>query len=163
MVPDRIKELLDKYWRAETDEAEERELKEYFTGKPGLEGNPVGSLFNYFKEEQEITIADGFEERLETAITRKTGRMHWLNPFLKIAAALLIVFSIVYILLPERKLMPIADKDSDTFKDPEKAYLETKKALLLISKNLNTGNSYISEIGKINRAEELINTKAEKK
>ncbi len=163
MEPDRIKELLEKYWQAETDEAEEAELKKYFAGKPSLQDHPAGLLFNYFKEQQQMTMTSSFDEKFESAVVRKTHPIKWLHSLLKVAAILLIIFSIVYILLPDKKLTPMALKENDTYDDPGKAYLETKKALLLISYHLNTGKGYLMEISKINRAEQLINSKADKR
>lgn len=163
MEPDRINQLLEKYWQAETNEAEEAELKEYFTGKPGLEDHPASALFNYLSEQQQVGIGDGFDKRFEAAIVRKSRLTKWLNPLLKVAAMLLIAFSLLYILLPDQKPASMALKGNDTYDDPQKAYLETKKALLLISHHLSAGKSYMSEISKINKAEQLINTKADKK
>jgi hypothetical protein len=164
MEPDsRIKELLEKYWQAETSEAEEAELKEYFAQNPGFKDHPAGALFNYLREEQQIAMTDSFDEKFQSAILRKAHFTKWLYPLLKVAAVILIVFSFVYILLPESKPKFMSLSENDTYADPEKAYQETKKALLLISQNLSTGKSYMSEIGKINKAQQLINTKENKR
>ena len=153
MEPDRIKALLDKYWRAETDEAEEAELKEYFAGNPAACDHPAAPLFNYFKEEQQVTM----DEKPGTIAAKKMRPIKWLNPLMKVAAIALVVFSLIYFFLPGQKPAQVAVKQSDTYDDPEKAYLETKKALLLVAEHLNAGKTYINEIGKINKAEQLIN------
>jgi hypothetical protein len=152
MEPDRIKELLEKYWQAETSLAEEAELKEYFAANPDDPNNPAAALFKYFDEEQRITMPESLNE------PAKEHRIKWMSPLLKVAAILLIVFSVVYIWLPKQKTPPVAATQSDTYDDPEKAYLETKRALLLIAHHLNEGKSYMTEIKKINKAEQLINT-----
>jgi hypothetical protein len=152
MEPDKIKELLEKYWQAETSLAEEAELKEYFATNPGDPNNPTAALFNYLSEEQQITMPNTLND------PAKKPRINWMTPLLKVAAVLLIVFSIVYIWLPKQKTTPIAATQSDTYDDPEKAYLETKKALLLIAHHLNEGKGYMTEINKINKAEQLIHS-----
>lgn len=154
MEPDRIAALLEKYWQAETDEAEEAELKEYFAQHPEAQDHPAAPLFNYFKEEQQVTI----DEKPGSIIRKKGGAIKWLSPLLKVAAILLVVFAAIYFFLPDQKPAPVAVKEHDTFDDPEKAYLETKKALLLVARHLNAGKTYIDEIGKINKAEQLINS-----
>lgn len=156
MEPDRIKKLLDKYWQAETTEQEEAELQEYFTSTQSRGNHPADALFNYFKEERQVTMPTGAGEKFDTGGGTQHRRIVWLRPLLKIAAVLLIVFSIVYLLIPASKPTPLAAKE-DTYKDPRQAYLETKKALMLISRHLSTGESYMSEIEKINKAEQLIN------
>jgi hypothetical protein len=42
----------------------------------------------------------------------------------------------------------------DTFEDPQLAYEETKKALLLISSKLNKGNTYAVEFVKFSQSQE---------
>jgi hypothetical protein len=155
MEPDSIAALLEKYWLAETNEAEEAELKAYFSQHPD---HPAAPLFAYFKEEQQITM----DEKPVPVIGKQARPIRWLNPLLKVAAVLLLVFAAIYFFLPDKKPTTIAATERDTYDDPEKAYLETKKALLLVAEHLNAGKTYISEIGKINKAEQLINSSNKK-
>lgn len=159
MEPGRIKELLEKYWQAETNEAEEAELKKYFNQDSESTDHPANPLFEYFRQEQQQSLSQHFDERLKNAFNTKKQPVRWLYPLLKVAAILLISFSVIYIFVPSRKSKPVASIETDTYKDPEQAYLETRKALLLISNHLNRGKNYIDEVGKLNRAEELIHTK----
>lgn len=163
MEPARIKALLEKYWSAETDEAEERELKEYFAAEGQSDDHAAGALFDYFRQEQQVTMDSAFDERLKATVPSKNGILRLMSPLFKVAAALLVLFSIIYILLPDSKKAPVVLSEKDTYNDPEKAYAEARKALLLISHHLNTGKNYIGEVGKLNQAEQLINSKAEKK
>jgi len=121
----RIEALLEKYWQAETDEAEEAELRDYF-------------------------------------VSNKIRLMKWWDPLLKVAAVLLITGSLIFIFMPAPKPVVMASKE-DTYQDPEKAYLETRNALMLISHKLSIGKGGMAEINKINKAEELINTNTDKK
>jgi len=155
--------LLEKYWQAQTDEAEEAELKAYFAGRPAPGDHPASPLFDYFREEKQIVAPVGLDKRFESVVVGRPARGNWLLPVLQIAAVLLIAFSIIWVLLPASKPVSIAFKETDTYDDPEKAYLETKKALLLISHHLNAGERYMKQIGNLNKAEEPINTKANRK
>ncbi|MBL7697468.1 MAG: hypothetical protein JNK79_04900 [Chitinophagaceae bacterium] len=162
MEPGRIKELLEKYWKAETNEAEEAELKEYFEKNDGAGDHPANPLFKYFREQQKLSLPSTFDEQFQTSMVEKRGRVKWIYPLMKAAAVILVVFSVVYIFLPKREPLPVASIEKDTYSDPQQAYNEAKKALLLISTHLNTGTDYIDEVGKLNKAEQLIHSKENK-
>lgn len=159
MEPGRIKELLNKYWEGETTLDEEAELKKYFTNKNAVSENPADLLFQYLQEEQTVSLPDSFDERVQQSIVTDKKPVRWLYPLIKIVAALLITFSVIYFLVPNRKPQTVAFIETDTYDDPQRAYIETRKALLLISNHLNAGKDYIDEVGKINKAEELIHSK----
>ena len=60
-----IKNLLEKYWQAETTVEEEQTLAAYFQGTnidPGLQ--PYRDLFAYFEEELQVKPAPGFDARI---------------------------------------------------------------------------------------------------
>jgi len=143
----RIEALLEKYWQAETDEAEEAEIRDYFASNPGLADHPAAPLFNYFREEQRVAMPDRLGENFEPVADKKIR---------------LITGSLIFIFMPSPKPLVMASKE-DTYQDPEKAYLETRNALMLISHKLSIGKGGMAEINKINKAEELINTNTDKK
>jgi hypothetical protein len=60
-----INHLLEKYWEGETSLQEEETLQQYFNhGNVAPQLEQYQSLFQYFKEEQDVMISDGFEKRL---------------------------------------------------------------------------------------------------
>ncbi|HLA52304.1 MAG TPA: hypothetical protein VK618_03320 [Flavitalea sp.] len=158
----RIEALLEKYWQAETDEAEEAEIRDYFASNPGLANHPAAPLFNYFREEQQVGISDRLVENFDPVADKKIRVMKWWDPLLRVAAVLLITGSLIFIFMSAPKPVVMASKE-DTYQDPEKAYLETRNALMLISHKLSIGKGGMAEINKINKAEELINTNTDKK
>ena len=95
-------------------------------------------------------------------MSRKTYPMKWLNSLLKVRSTIDRIFHYLYF-TAWPKSIPMVQKETDTYDDPEKAYLETKKALLLISHHLNTGDKLYHGDRKLNKAEQLINSKADKK
>jgi hypothetical protein len=67
-----IKNLLDRYWLAETSVEEEKALAAYFRGPdidPRLE--PFRDLFAYFEEEAQVTPGKDFESRILDRILRE--------------------------------------------------------------------------------------------
>ena len=140
---DKINELLERYYNAQTTEAEEEELKRFF-----LEGQVPPQLANekeMFLQLQSSTddanVPEGLEERLSKAIDRwdsdenprrnkRILHLQWLG---SIAASLLIMLSFGWYLYnptPAR---------TDTCATPEEAYMEAQKALAHFSMALNKG------------------------
>lgn len=159
MEPGRLKELLERYWQGETTLEEEAELKKYFNSEISAGENSADALFRYLQEEQKVSLSKSFDERIQESIITRKQPVRWLYPLVKIAAALLITFSVLYFFVSNRKPRTIAFNETDTYDDPQQAYLETRKALLLISNHLNAGKDYIDEVGRLNKAEQLIHSK----
>ncbi|MGK7395442.1 MAG: hypothetical protein ACNS62_12775 [Candidatus Cyclobacteriaceae bacterium M3_2C_046] len=160
----RIEILLEKYWQAETSLQEEQELHHFFQ-KVDIPDHmkDTAVLFQYFqKEQEELKLDEKFDqdilEDLETEekpIGRKAA-MFDLNKVWKMAAviALVISFVIGYQYLDQSNHPAVAELG--TYEDPEAAYEETKKALLLISAQLNKGQQYAQEITRIHEAKEKV-------
>jgi hypothetical protein len=153
----KIKQLLDKYWATDTTREEEAELKEWFAGQDPQDNPEISALFEYFKEEKNLAVSEGFEKKIQIIRKEKPAVIGWLGPLWKAAAAIVIIAGLLFVFkksdIPGKQL---AYAEKDTFSDPQKAYQETKRALMLISHNLRTGNSCVAEIKKINQAEQII-------
>ena len=147
MNVDRINQLLERYYNAETTEAEEKELKRFFTEEevPDHLLAEKEMFLQLQASMNEVPIPEGLEERLSKAIdtwetqeqrTLKIQRgtrirhLQWIG---SIAASILIVISFGWYLyepIPARK---------DTCATPEEAYVEAQKALAQFSLALNKG------------------------
>ena len=126
-----IEALLERYYDAQTSEAEEQRLKDFFLHEevpPHLQAEK-----EMFLQLQATDVPEGLEERLSQSIDRwskkhRTLRLQWIG---SIAASLLLLFGAGwYLQEPPRK---------DTCATPEEAYMEAQKALVLFSTALNKG------------------------
>ena len=124
-----IEALLERYYDAQTSEAEEQRLKDFFLH----EEVPVHlqAEKEMFLQLQASGVPEGLEERLSQSIDRwgkkhRTLRLQWIG---SIAASLLLLFGAGwYLQEPPRK---------DTCATPEEAYAEAQKALVMFSTALN--------------------------
>ena len=128
-----IEALLERYYDAQTSEAEERMLKDFFLH----EEVPAHLLAEkeMFLQLQASAVPEGLEDRLSQSIDRwgkkhRTLRLQWIG---SIAASMLILLSIGWYLYepqPVRK---------DTCATPEEAYMHAQKALACSQSTPTTG------------------------
>ena len=126
-----IEALLERYYDAQTSEAEEQRLKDFFLH----EEVPVHlqAEKEMFLQLQATDVPEELEERLSQSIDRwdkkhRTLRLQWIG---SIAASLLLLFGAGwYLQEPPRK---------DTCATPEEAYAEAQRALVMFSTALNKG------------------------
>jgi len=119
--------LLEKYLEAKTTLAEENILKKYFSQEHVPEHLiAYKELFNYFTD----NALDSSTKQIN--LPKEKGSFKWLS----IAAAVVLfvsVFSLYQNNMVEKQ-------------EAQMAYLETQKALNLISQSLNKGNSAIAQL-----------------
>ena len=133
-----IEKLLERFYNAETSEAEEQMLKDFFFNEevpPYLQAEKA-----MFLQLQTSDVPEGLEERLAQQIdqwelseqkTQKKPRIFRLQWIGSIAASLLLLIGMNwYMYEPPRK---------DTCATPEEAYAHAEKALVLFSEALNKG------------------------
>lgn len=144
MALDRVHNLLEKYFEAETDIAEEQELKDYFTSSNVAEHlEQYKPLFGYIvKAKQEQFVAS------IPLNTIKSKGLVWLSFAASVAILIgLGLFTFNYYNQPK-------PEDYGTYNDPEVAFRETQKALAMISEHVNKG---IRSIDYLNEYEQLKN------
>lgn len=171
-----IRALLDKYWEGETSLEEEARLKQFFAAAP--EGLPqdlqeAAPLFQYFDlatPQFELPAADALQAHLEKAPAETPViKMGFLRNWMQYAAMLAIALGIGYGIqrhmdTGENAGTPPTTAANTSFrqgtvveiKDPQEAYAETKKALLLLSKNLNKGKQEMAKLNVINEATDKV-------
>jgi preprotein translocase subunit Sss1 len=160
----RIKELLERYWDCSTTVEEEEELRTFFKANniPD-EFKESAKLFRYFEIQRTATLDDKFEAEIIAKIkdqkqtVTRSFKPNWKN-YLQVAAVLagLVIASIIFRLELWEGDKPKTLLVEDTFKTPEEAYEETKKAFLLIAEKMNSGRVQAQKIGALNEAEEKI-------
>lgn len=137
MNNEKIHSLLEKYWNCETSVQEEKELQAFFSkGDVPEEFRQYIPLFSFIREEQSVTLSDGFNERLENAIESE-GKERYVTirifrPLLRIAVSVLLVIGMGV------SFYFIAKQDNrphfvETFEDPNAAMQHATYALEKLS------------------------------
>ncbi|MCB0487182.1 MAG: hypothetical protein R2820_09525 [Cyclobacteriaceae bacterium] len=155
----RIEQLVEKYWKCETSLEEENELKAYFaTHEVSDEWKDAASLFKYFDHQKKLAMnEDGVARKLNVEMQPKDdGKVKKLVfTTAKIAAGVLVLVAATFLVRQEvRKSYPT--DVVDTYSDPELAFKETKKALMMISKGFGKAKQEAGKIRIFNEAEEAI-------
>ena len=128
----KIEKLLDRYFEAETTLEEEKFLKEYFTGNDvPAHLEQYRDMFGYFSE----SSVEVSERSLE--LGQNKVYLRWLS-----VAAMLIFFFGAYTVYEQNE----RDKEEAML-----AYMETQRALELISSNLNKGTGAIAQLEQFNK------------
>ena len=152
-----IEKLLERFYNAETSEAEEQMLKDFFLNEevpPHLQAEKEIFVQLYTSD-----IPYGMEKRLGKLIdewevseqkTQKKPRIYHLQWIGSIAASLLLLFGAGwYLQEPTRK---------DTCSTPEEAYAEAQRALAMFSTALNKGMKQMDVLHKTTERVEKIFT-----
>jgi hypothetical protein len=129
MALDRIEQLLEKYFEAETSIAEENELKAYFTSPDVAQHlEQYKSIFGYAVQakQEQFSATNPLQ-------TKKHKSVVWIS-----VAASVVVLLGVSVVTYHHYNQPKSN-DLGTYDDPEVAYRETCKALAMISEHVNTG------------------------
>ena len=137
----KIEQLIEKYFQGETSLTEEKELKQYFTGKNVAQHlQPYQSVFEYF------TSAQNEQFTKPVVLNRKKQN---LRMWFSVAATVVVMLGIATFMYTNNKgateFIGCAEQDN-----PELVMQETQKALNLVSKHINTG---IESVGYINEYE----------
>ncbi|MDR1055296.1 MAG: hypothetical protein LBL90_05630 [Prevotellaceae bacterium] len=163
-----IKQLLDKYFAAETSQEEERKLSAYFSRSDiDSELLPYTSLFRQIVEEKQLTapanIADKLKEIQQRQHKHKTVYTRYLGISISIAAGLLILLTIGLLHKPAQSNNGIFIMYSNgqrigdpvtaaefTNKQLEKLLVSFNKASDLITKPINTVEQSLAPLKKTN-------------
>ena len=158
-----IEQLLEKYWNAETSLEEEQELHQFFKSESVPENwKETAALFRYFETEKSRSLNESFDADVTKQIKQRQGGKivsitNWFQ-VARVAAGIAVIVAAVYMIGHEvRKSSP--NEVTDTESDPKLAFEQTKKALLMISKNFHKAQNEASKINLLNEAEEKIQQK----
>jgi hypothetical protein len=155
----RIEGLLKKYWECETTLEEEQELRTYFSGNDiPQEYKQAAPLFQYFNESKKKSLKDvSFDKHVINSVSQKKGGkiISLFHNSMRIAAGIaVLMIAFIFIRKEIRKTTP--QEMVDTFNDPQLAFEETKKALMIISKGIGTAEQEAKKINLFNEAQEEI-------
>ncbi len=146
-----IEKLIAKYELGESSKEEENTLRHFFsyeTVPPHLLSYKY--LFSFFDEaKNEEIVSSDFDGRILSTISKDKvipisgNRRRNLFIISGIAASLIILFGFYFIFRSETKI-------HDTYTNPRLAYAETKRVLLMVSGNLNTGTQELNNLSDFN-------------
>ncbi|NNF19398.1 MAG: hypothetical protein HKN61_06440 [Flavobacteriaceae bacterium] len=141
MESDKIKKLINSYFEAETSVAEEKEIREYFrSGEVAPELLKYGPMFDYFAQAKEETYTG--------SMPRKSGNRKKIYSWLSVAA----VIGIGLGLFLENRYSAQQEEQEHA----EYAYQETRKALQLLTSNLDRGTEKVAYLHEFEIATEKI-------
>lgn len=162
MEREEISRLLEKYWEGETSLEEDNKLKQFFKSEKTSEEWPKEQAYFQYLEEQKITSGiddDEILSHLENDNKKPAKQVNmWLTNMVKVAAVFLIIAAAVFFVREDyqtkkEKMDPVI---TDTFEDPQKAFEETKKALLLVSNQFNKGRKHAAKLSSFDDATEKV-------
>ncbi|MGE4434616.1 MAG: hypothetical protein AB7D40_11460 [Bacteroidales bacterium] len=137
-----IQELLERFYAGETSLDEEQRLRTYFQSKEvdaSLQGEKAAYLACFAQED--IDVPDGLEARLAAVCTEAPAPNRTLfYKWASMAAAVALLFGVGFYSLNTEDTRP-----HETIEDPALAYLETQKALQLVTSRLNQGFKQLEE------------------
>lgn len=158
MDSEKINELLKKYWNCETTLEEEQVLRNYFKNRAPENLKETASLFQYFQEEKSKHIAgSSFESEVMNKVQRPAqGKIRSLvYNSMRIAAGIVVLVLAVWLVRMEVRESTPAEM-VDTYDDPQLAFEETKKALMMISRTFSTAEEQAKKINLFNEAQKNI-------
>ncbi|MBC9933385.1 hypothetical protein [Chitinophaga qingshengii] len=157
--------ILDRYWEGETSLEEEALLRRFFSEphpdmpEPLQEAVP---LFGYFQEEiaNEAALPDMPEIPVVATSSARVVRLSPFRHWMKYAAVLLMAIGMGYAMKQyqqrEVKASLAEIQQQKLEAETRMAYLETKKALELLAKNLNKGTTQMQKLSYFNDATGII-------
>jgi len=154
-----IEDLLEKYYNGETTLEEERKLNWYFqTHDIPMHLKPDAEIFRSNYKHSREDASPELSDKLSKLIDEQGKKTWFLLPVRSvrwisgIAASILILLSLWIGIGRDTILQRNHSKYADTFDDPQLAYLETKKALLLVSEKLNSGANELQRLKTYNQS-----------
>lgn len=159
MDSEKIKLLSEKYWNGQTSLEEETELRNLIQETDDPKWQNEKEWFSYLNESASLTMKVSLpkisSKRKQVFLSSK----HIMNG-LKIAATISILSLAFYFFYDDiSKNEEQITEITDTFDDPQKAFEETKKALMLISSNIGKGRHEAEKLSEFSRAEQKLRTK----
>lgn len=156
MDSEHIEQLLEKYWNCQTTLEEEKLLEDYFASTPATEGQKeAAAMFLYFRQSRQKELEDrSFDTRVLRSLKKPSAQLRtFMFNTMRIAAGVVVLLLAVWLVRLEiRESDP--DIYADTYNDPDRAFQETKKALMMISKSFSTAEEQARKINLFNEAQQ---------
>lgn len=157
----KAKALRKKYWEGNTSQREEEALKKLADKRPSQLDTDEEYFSFLNKKAAEYPLNNEFDNEILRLIVAKKEKSKPKNIAIKywyIAASLTLIISVSIIfksgIFNENNAVQVVQVD--TFEDPEKAFEETKKALLFLSEKLNQSSEYATQFSKFEQSQETL-------
>ncbi|NVJ46795.1 MAG: hypothetical protein HWE21_18485 [Cytophagia bacterium] len=152
---------MKKYWEADSSLQEEQELKDLLSKSTDTELEEEKALFAHFAQNKSVELDDSFdadllaqiEEMEEQKGAKVISMKSYFTRYASIAAAVLVLCISGALYYQQQQQFG----SEDTFDDPEVAYAELKKQLLLVSKYMNKGQNTLNELNNLSKASSELN------
>jgi hypothetical protein len=155
MESSRIKELIDKYFEGNTSVEEERQLNALIKGKQlPKEYSYLIPLFDFYEEERNKKPELKFSPGITIAGIKHSRSLRYI--WMAAAACILLLLGIFILQNRAPEQVVYAYINGIPVTDEQLAIEETKKALSLISTNLNQGTTGLNYLSEINKTKQLI-------
>ncbi len=140
-----IESLLKKYFDGETSIDQEKQLTNYFSSENVAQHlQQYQSMFKYFKNEKKAT----FKKEI---VLKSNRNLAWFS----IAASIILLAGIgTFYLMKNKQANP--EEGLGTYKTPEIAFVETQKALQMLSSNVNVGINSVTYIKEYQNTKNII-------
>jgi len=155
----KIEKLLHKYWETTSSLEEENQLKALLKNASESDGTAnEKQLFDYFQNEKSLALEDSFDDEILGLIeTEEETKVFKFSDFVKryssIAAALLVLFVSSYVFMQQQQSFV----QEDSFDNPEAAYNEFKKQMLMVSNLMNKGSETVNELNNLGKFDDVVN------
>jgi len=151
-----LSELSERFWRGECTEAEEKRLRmAVLYGEIAEDQQELADYFRFLERQQEVVLDEQFDAQILDRIQATKGESQG-SYFLKMAAGFALLLGLGYGIYQWQAspVPPVEVADfTDTYDDPEVAYKEVKKALMMMSSNMNEGMEPAEKLGEFHRAQ----------
>ncbi len=158
----KIRELLKKYWAAESDVAEETYLKDFFTSNADVPEDMFAEKHLFMTYQQEANFPELNEDltgRLKVHLNKKTSFIR--RRAFKYAAVLLPLVALSYILFQNKSNPDSPLVIEKTITDEKQAIKEANTALLMLSENMKDGLANVKELNILKDIGNELNEKAD--
>lgn len=146
MTDKNIASLIDLYYKGETSQKQEQEIMAYFASNPDLDENMLRERDIFIALNSiDSTIPDGLEAKLSQHIDNLEMRERFGKKAKKWFFAIGIAASIALILGIANYTSHDSFRKRHEITDPQLAYAETERVLLLLSEKLNIADASIEK------------------
>ncbi|MBR9921319.1 MAG: hypothetical protein GYB31_10810 [Bacteroidetes bacterium] len=162
MQTQEIQSLIDRYYLGETSLEEERQLKNYFSGKEVAPELSVHQhLFSGLKQMQQDALSADFESRLLKQLQEEKPKAKVVSmrmQFLRVAAAVVLLLSLWFLIPDTQQSSDPQAIDWSAYEVSEEESLEeTLAAMKILSDALNSGKKKVKkEINHVDRMNDPI-------